>query len=87
MAIGKMFIKLGEPAKQLKFLRQSVECNKDNGDAWLAFLQVCPKNELEAHLEQFESANPCHGDKWPAHFKKVENWYKKKSDVMKQLLQ
>ena len=83
LEISKLFQSEKNTAKAVKFLRQALTLDRDNGDVWMQLLQVTEEPaERETLLAEFEDADPCHGYLWPKEFKKVENWGKTKREII-----
>ena len=64
----------------------AVKLNPDNGDAWAQLIkhEHDHQNPIDDLLYKMENSDPCHGQMWPSYFKKIENWYKPKSQTMNQ---
>ena len=87
LEISKLFLSEKNTAKTIKFLKQALTLDQDNGDVWMQLLKVTEQPaEREALLEEFENADPCHGYLWPKGFKKVENWAKSKREIILSLI-
>ena len=83
LEISKLFLSEKNPTKAIKFLRQALTLDQDNGDIWMQLLKVTEDPaERESLLTEFEDADACHGYLWPKEFKKVENWTKSKKEII-----
>ena len=84
LEISKIFWSEKNTQKAIKFLKQALSLDRDNGDIWMQLLKVTDSEiEKEQLLDDFEIADPCHGYQWPKEFKKTENWAKSKREIIK----
>jgi len=96
LEISKYFWQEFKPQKAIKFVRQALSFDKDNGDAWL-FLYKYVQDDLSEEilrnkdqllakiLNDFQEADVSHGYLWPKYMKRVENWGKPKRTLLHSL--
>lgn len=89
VAVAKVFWVDRKGEKIRKWLSNAVKSNKDNGEAWAHLLRYemefgTAESQQEV-LEQFNEADPHHGEEWPTYTKQVENWRVSRSELLKKM--
>ena len=83
---AKQFWLENKPEKAIKFVKQALTLDKDNGDVWALYLKYLQGSEFfQQALQDFEKADPCHGIEWPKLVKQVRNWCRPKREVILEL--
>lgn len=89
LAIAKVFWYERKAEKIKKWIKNAVTVNKDNGDAWVHLMRFefefgTAESQQEV-IQEFEDAEPRHGDMWTREVKKVENWRQNKVELLKKV--
>lgn len=89
LAIAKVFWVERKAEKIRKWIKNAVTVNKDNGDAWAHLLRYEMEFGTEATqaevLQEFLEADPHHGEAWTREVKKVENWRRDPTKLLREV--